>query len=87
MFRIIIDQRKRREIDPTIDLLRLCISELRSDSADEVYTKERLQEIYEFFSDVEALYTDIRQFPVSTLRTVVKARGTVRRVLSLTKKR
>lgn len=83
MFRIIIDQRKRREIDPTIDLLRLCISELGNESADDAYTKERLQEIYEFFSDVEALYTDIRQFPVSTLRGLVKARGTVRKMLSL----
>jgi len=82
MFRIIIDQRKRREIDPTIDLLRLCISELRENPED-AYTKDRLQEIYGFFRDVEALYTDIRQFPVSTLRRLVKARGAVRKLLSL----
>jgi len=83
MFRIIIDQRKRREIDPTIDLLRLCISELRDGNAEDTYTKERLQEIYEFFTDVETLYTDIRQFPVSTLRSLVKARGAVRKLLSV----
>jgi DNA-binding transcriptional regulator GbsR (MarR family) len=83
MFRIIIDQRKRREIDPTIDLLRLCISELRDGNPEDAYTKERLQEIYEFFTDVETLYTDIRQFPVSTLRRLVKARGAVRKLLSL----
>src|ERR1017187_6530098 len=35
MFRIIIDQRKRREINPTIDLLRLCISELHGGSAED----------------------------------------------------
>jgi len=63
--------------------LRLCISELdKSDSKDN-YTRERLREIYEFFADVEALYTDIRQFPVSTLRGIVKARGAVRKLLSL----
>ncbi len=83
MFRIIIDQRKRREIDPTIDLLRLCISELRDGNPEDAYTKERLQEIYEFFTEVETLYTDIRQFPVSTLRRLVKARGTVRKLMSL----
>jgi len=86
MFRIIIDQRKRREIDPTIDLLRLCISELRGESAEEAYTRARLKEIFEFFSDVEALYTDIRQFPVLTLRSLVKARGRVRRLLSARRK-
>jgi len=82
MFRIIIDQRKKREIDPTIDLLRLCISELHGADADGVYAKQRLKEIYEFFSDVDALYRDIYQFPVATLRTLVKARGTVRKLLS-----
>jgi DNA-binding transcriptional regulator GbsR (MarR family) len=82
MFRIIIDQRKRREIDPTIDLLRMCISEIQEGSADDAYTKERLQEIYEFFSDVEGLYTDLARFPVPTLRALVKARGKLRKLLS-----
>ena len=83
MFRIIIDQRKRREIDPTLDVLRLCIAELDKGDNQDNYTKERLQEIYEFFADVEALYTDIRQFPVSTLRRIVKARSAVRKLLSM----
>jgi DNA-binding transcriptional regulator GbsR (MarR family) len=82
MFRIIVDQRKKREIDPTIDLLRLCISELQGGNADDAYTKQRLQEIYEFFSDVDTLYRDIYRFPVTTLKTLVKARGTVRKLLS-----
>jgi DNA-binding transcriptional regulator GbsR (MarR family) len=83
MFRIIIDQRKRREIDPTLDVLRLCISELEKPENEDKYTKQRLQEIYDFFADVEALYTDIRRFPVSTIKKVVKARGTVRKLMSM----
>jgi len=98
MFRIIIDQRKRREIDPTLDVLRLCIAELtppqaksghggdsgaeRGSAADR-YTKERLQELYDFFADVDALYSDIRQVPVTTLRGLVKARGAVRKLLAV----
>lgn len=82
MFRIIIDQRKRREIDPTLAVLRSCISELDRSDAKDNYTKERLREIYEFFSEVEALYTDIRQLPVSSIRGIVKARGAVRKLLS-----
>jgi len=83
MFRIIIDQRKKREIDPTLELLRQCIAELRQGKGADAYTRERLEEIYEFFADVEALYTDVRQFPVATLRSLVKARGAVRKLLSL----
>jgi DNA-binding transcriptional regulator GbsR (MarR family) len=83
MFRIIIDQRKRREIDPTLEVLRLCIAELDKSDTKDKYTRERLREIYEFFADVDALYRDIRQFPVSTLRGIVKARGAVRKLLSI----
>jgi DNA-binding transcriptional regulator GbsR (MarR family) len=87
MFRIIIDQRKRREIDPTLEVLRLCIAELEKNDPKDNYTKERLQEIHDFFADVDVLYADIRQFPVATLRGIVKARGTVRKLLSLKAKR
>lgn len=87
MFRIIIDQRKRREIDPTLEVLRLCIAELDKSEPKDKYTRERMQEIHDFFADVDVLYTDIRQFPVSTIRGIVKARGTVRKLLSLKTRR
>jgi DNA-binding transcriptional regulator GbsR (MarR family) len=86
MFRIIIDQRKRREIDPTLEVLRLCIAEAENGDSKDAYTKERLKDIYEFFSEVEGLYNDIRQFPVSTIRGVVKTRGVVKKFLSMRKK-
>ncbi len=83
MFRIIIDQRKRREIDPTLEMLRLCIAETESDDSKDDYTRQRLKDIYEFFSEVEGLYSDIRQFPVSAIRGVVKTRGVVKKFLSM----
>jgi DNA-binding transcriptional regulator GbsR (MarR family) len=86
MFRIILDQRKRREIDPTLEVLRLCIAETENGESKDEYTKARLKEIYEFFSEVEMLYNDIRQFPVSTIRGVVKTRGVVKKFLSMRKK-
>ncbi len=83
MFRIIIDQRKRREIDPTLEVLRLCIAEAEKSDPKDTYTRERLREIYEFFVDIEALYADVRKFPVSAIRGIVKARGTVRKLLPM----
>jgi DNA-binding transcriptional regulator GbsR (MarR family) len=81
MFRIIIDQRKRREIDPTLEVLRVCISELQTGNPEDSYSKARLEEIYDFFADVEALYGDVRELPVSTLRSLVKAKGKIRKLL------
>ena len=86
MFRIIIDQRKRREIDPTLEVLRLCIAETETSDSKDAYTKERLKDIYEFFSEVDALYNDIHRFPVSTIRGVVKTKGVVKKFLSMRKK-
>src|SRR5438477_7637199 len=40
MFRIVIEERKKREIDPTVALLRECIAE--SQKAKDTYTRERL---------------------------------------------
>jgi DNA-binding transcriptional regulator GbsR (MarR family) len=80
MFRIIVDQRKRREIDPTLEVLRLCIDELKRAGAGERYTRERLEELFEFFSEMDALYRDLRQSPLPVLRNTVKARGAVRKL-------
>jgi DNA-binding transcriptional regulator GbsR (MarR family) len=80
MFRIILDQRKKREIDPTLEVLRLCLAEAKDDHADR-YTRERLNELIEFFTEVEVLYNDIRSLPLSTLRSAVKARGALRKLM------
>jgi DNA-binding transcriptional regulator GbsR (MarR family) len=83
MFRIIVDQRKRREIDPTLEVLRLCIAELKVTGAGERFTRERLEELLEFFTEVDALYRDVRELPLPMLRSTIKARGTVRKMLGL----
>src|ERR1700758_2378223 len=41
MFRIIVEQRKKKEIDPTIELLRRSIAE--AGGSDDAYTRERLR--------------------------------------------
>lgn len=83
MFRIIVDERKKREIDPTMDLLRQCIGELdKGNGAEGAYTRERLEDLYGFFAAIEAIYSDVRRLPVGTLRGLLKARGAFRRLLS-----
>jgi DNA-binding transcriptional regulator GbsR (MarR family) len=80
MFRIIVEQRKRRELDPTIQLLRRCLTELGREGED-AYTRERVQEMMEFFEAATAAYQEINQFSPKTLRNVVKMRGRLRKLL------
>ncbi len=86
MFRIIIDQRKRREIDPTLEVLRQCIAGLEQETPSDAYTRDRLVDLYAFFADVDALYADIRQIPLERLRKLVKMRRP-RKLLSLKRRR
>jgi DNA-binding transcriptional regulator GbsR (MarR family) len=80
MFRIIVEQRKRRELDPTLQLLRRCLVELDRDGHDS-YTRDRLQDITEFFETATVAYDELRQMPPQTLRRLVKMRGRLRKLL------
>jgi len=60
MFRVIVEQRKRREVDPTLQLLRHCLAETEQGGADE-YTRERLQSMAEFFEAATSAYGEISQ--------------------------
>src|SRR5471032_846790 len=43
MFRLVIEQRKRREIDPTREILRKCLADLDPKEVGANYTRERLE--------------------------------------------
>src|SRR5882762_9648903 len=44
MFQIIVEERKRREVDPTIAMLKSCEAEMKPASAADRYTLERLEQ-------------------------------------------
>jgi DNA-binding transcriptional regulator GbsR (MarR family) len=48
MFQIIMRERKKREIDPTIATLRECAEEAKAGKADDPYTAERIAELIDF---------------------------------------
>src|ERR1041385_2006656 len=63
MFRVVLDERKRREIDPTLSLLRDCIAEAEKDKQTDKHTQTRLMDLAEFFETTTAWYGQIRQWP------------------------
>jgi len=83
MFRVIVEQRKRREVDPTVQLLRRCLAELEAEGDRDAYTRERLQEMAEFFEAATAAYGEISQVSSQTLRGLLKMRGKIRKLLRL----
>jgi DNA-binding transcriptional regulator GbsR (MarR family) len=80
MFRIIIEQRKRREVDPTLQLLRRCLAASEGGTVDS-YTRERLESMTEFFEAATSAYAEVGQVSSAMLRRVLGMRGKIRRLL------
>ena len=63
-FEILLDERKRREVDPTIKVLRETAAMLAEDkSSDDSYTRERLNELLTFMDSVDTWYSEVRRLP------------------------
>jgi DNA-binding transcriptional regulator GbsR (MarR family) len=81
MFRVVLTERKRREIDPTMQMLNECIAESEKTKAADAYTQQRLCDLREFFETTSAWYVQIRQWPTSAIVKFVKLGDKVLKVL------
>jgi DNA-binding transcriptional regulator GbsR (MarR family) len=83
MFRMVLDERKRREINPTLTVLRDCITRAEKDSDTDEYTEQRLRDLAEFFETTTAWYDQIRRWPTSALGKFVKLGDKVRKLVGV----
>lgn len=80
MFRTVIEERKKREIDPTLAVLRECVAE--ADRPDDDYTQERLGELLDLLETMTAWYSQICQMSTPAMINFVKMGDRVLRVIS-----
>ena len=71
LFRQVLDERKRREVDPTLTILRDCLMEADKAGAGERYAKQRLGELLEFFETTTAWYEQLRRMPTGAMIKLV----------------
>jgi DNA-binding transcriptional regulator GbsR (MarR family) len=81
MFRVIMEERKRRELDPTVAVVRECVAELQKSGSAEAYTRERLVELLGFLTTLMALYEELEHLPPGAARGLLKLRGKMRKLL------
>lgn len=84
MFRVVLEERKRREVDPTLDILRVTITELESSSVDDPHAKKKLIEMYDFFETIVTLYEQVEELPMSSIIRIARMGDVFRKVLGLT---
>jgi DNA-binding transcriptional regulator GbsR (MarR family) len=83
MFRVVLDERKRREIDPTLAVLRECVEQLdREGSPSDGHTRERLHQMLDFFEKANTVYERVRGLPLDALRSLASSELKIRRLLN-----
>ncbi len=87
IFRIVSEERKRREIDPTLRVLAECVEESKPDGTGDTYTHERLVSMLEFLTAMTCMFEEIVRMPSPALKGMVKLRGKVSSLLGTAKKK
>src|SRR5690348_918732 len=67
LFRIVLDERKRREIDPTLEVLRECIAEAAREKSGDGYAEERMRALAGFFESTTSWYNHLSALPTPAL--------------------
>ena len=82
MFRIIVDERKKREADPTLAMLRTVAAEAKTPGAADAHTRERLSEMLQFFELMTAWCEQSQKLPTPALIKMVKMGDRLGRLLA-----
>lgn len=82
LFRLILEERWRREIEPTLAVLGECLAEADRTAADE-HTGERLRGLQAFFRTLESWYEQVRTMELSEVKRVARMGAKVRGLLRL----
>ena len=79
MFQSIAEGRKRREVDPTLAVLRECVAEARPGL--DAHARERLLELLAFFEMTTRWFDQVRRMPRTTLTRFVRMGDKVAKLL------
>jgi|SRR5215813_7849547 len=77
----IVEERKRREIDPTLALLRQCVAEAGDDRATPSEVKARIEGMLSFLETLTRWYEEMKRVPKPTLVALMKLGAKVARFL------
>jgi DNA-binding transcriptional regulator GbsR (MarR family) len=82
-FLVIIDERKRREFDPTLTMLRKCVLDSEADKETPKEIKDRIDNMLGFIETLTGWYEQMRTVPKPTLVKLMKMGAKVTRFLNV----
>jgi DNA-binding transcriptional regulator GbsR (MarR family) len=81
LFRVIIEQRKQRELNPTLSMLRTTAAEVIDEDDTDPITKDRIKNMLEFVETTSDWYEQIRDIPTPTLTKLMKLGGKITKLV------
>ena len=81
MFMAVLDERKKREVDPTLTLLRECVIEAADAGKKEQHTHDRLSELLGLVEAMNAWYGQVRLLPQPMLIRFLKMGTKLKKLL------
>ncbi len=87
MYRVVAAQRKAREIDPTIEILRQCVAESSAKKTHDPYTHKRLSEMLRFIESMTSWCDHALRLPAWALQKLVKMGPRLGKIVGLTNPR
>ena len=72
LFEILLDERKRREMDPTLKMLRETQALLNEGVETDAHTAGRVKEMLEFFEQMDGWFGEVRRMPLASRVKLVK---------------
>ncbi|MGD8572852.1 MAG: MarR family transcriptional regulator [Gammaproteobacteria bacterium] len=82
IFMVIMEERKKRELDPTLLMLRECVAETKNDKQTNETTKQRIRQTLEFMELQTGWYEQMKQLPRPMLIKLLKLGGKIKGLLS-----
>ena len=77
MMMIIVEGRKKREIDPTLEMLVACVAEADADPETPASVRAKLRDMQGFLSRLDGWYVQVRQIPKPTLIRLMNLGGKI----------
>lgn len=86
LFRVVLEERKKREIDPTLAVLKDCVAEAGKPGTADPHTRERLTQLLDFFGSWAACYDQVKKIPTASLIRFVKLGDKIRKMFEFSVK-
>jgi DNA-binding transcriptional regulator GbsR (MarR family) len=82
IFQALAEERQRREMEPTLSLLRVALIEA-ADSPEEKHAQERMRQMYELMERITEWFAEVRKLSPDTLVSLMSLGGKVGKLLEM----